>query len=135
MPLAPGWERLVPPGSRRPVVLPATALRHPQAADRPTQSSEAFNAHRLVALGAADSLQNHYDVLGLLLSDPRLPGAVDDIIVEWGNPLYQDTIDWFIAGQPVADADLRGSGAIPPSPRWEPGTRRSTSSSTAWSGG
>src|SRR5487761_826057 len=47
---------------------------------------EAFNAHRLVALGAADSLQNHYDVLGLLLSDPRLPGVVDDIIIEWGNP-------------------------------------------------
>lgn len=68
---------------------------------------EAFNAHRLVALGAADSLQNHYDVLGLLLSDPRLPGVVDDVIVEWGNPLYQDTIDRFVAGQPVADADLR----------------------------
>jgi len=55
----------------------------------------------------SDSLQNHYDVLGLLLTDPRLPGMVDDIIVEWGNPLYQDTIDAFIAGQPVADAELR----------------------------
>lgn len=32
---------------------------------------------------------------------------VDDIIVEWGNPLYQHTIDAFIAGQPVADAELR----------------------------
>ncbi len=32
---------------------------------------------------------------------------VDDIIVEWGNPLYQDVIDQFTAGQPVADADLR----------------------------
>lgn len=67
----------------------------------------ALSAHRLVALGAADSLQNHYDVLGLLLSDPRLPGVADDIIIEWGNPLYQDTIDQFITGQPVADADLR----------------------------
>jgi hypothetical protein len=46
-------------------------------------------------------------VLGLLLADPRLPDVVDDIIVEWGNPLYQDTIDAFIAGQPVADAELR----------------------------
>lgn len=67
----------------------------------------AFEAHRLVALGAADSLQNHYDALGLLLADRRLPGVVDDIIVEWGNPLYQHTIDAFIAGQPVADAELR----------------------------
>ena len=33
----------------------------------------ALAAHRVVALGAADSLQNHYDVLRLLLADPRLP--------------------------------------------------------------
>jgi hypothetical protein len=67
----------------------------------------ALATHRLIALAAADSLQNHYDMLGLLLADPRLPGAVDDIVVEWGNPLYQNTIDAFTAGQPVADADLR----------------------------
>jgi hypothetical protein len=67
---------------------------------------KALTTHRLVALGAADSLQNHYDLLELLLTDPRLP-ATADIIVEWGNSLYQDTIDKFTAGQPVADADLR----------------------------
>jgi hypothetical protein len=67
----------------------------------------ALTTHRLVALGAADSLQNHYDLMELLLTDPRLPGLVDDIIIEWGNSLYQDTIDKFIAGEPVADADLR----------------------------
>lgn len=50
---------------------------------------DAFKTHRLVALGAADSLQNHYDVLGLLLTDPSLPGVVDDIIIEWGNALFQ----------------------------------------------
>ena len=32
---------------------------------------------------------------------------VDDIVVEFGNAFYQHTIDAFIAGQPVADADLR----------------------------
>lgn len=68
---------------------------------------EAFKTHRLVALGAADSLQNHYDALERLLADPRLPGVAGDIIVEWGNALYQNTVDRFIAGQPVADADLR----------------------------
>jgi hypothetical protein len=40
--------------------------------------------------------------------DPRLPGVVNDIVVEFGNTLYQDTIDAFVLnGQPVADADLR----------------------------
>lgn len=68
---------------------------------------EAFKTHRLVGLGEAHNLQNHHDALTLLLTDPRLPGVVDDIVVEFGNALYQPTIDRFIAGQPVANADLR----------------------------
>ena len=68
---------------------------------------QAFKTHRLVGLGEIHDLQNHGDALALQLSDPRLPGVVDDIVVEFGNALHQDTIDKFIAGQPVADADLR----------------------------
>jgi hypothetical protein len=33
--------------------------------------------------------------------------VVDDIVVEFGNALYQDTIDRFVSGQPVDNADLR----------------------------
>jgi hypothetical protein len=36
-----------------------------------------------------------------------VPGVINAIVVEWGNPLYQNTIDQFIDGHPVADADLR----------------------------
>jgi hypothetical protein len=68
---------------------------------------EAFRTHRLVGLGEAHDLQNHHDALMLLLTDPRLPGVVDDIVVEFGNALYQDTIDRFVSGQPVDNADLR----------------------------
>ena len=68
---------------------------------------DAFRTHRLVGLGEAHNLQNHHDALTLLLTDPRLPGVVDDIVVEFGNALYQPVIDRFIAGQPVANADLR----------------------------
>ena len=46
-------------------------------------------------------------MLDRLLADPRLPGVVDDIVVEFGNAHYQDTMDRFIAGQPVNDNDLR----------------------------
>ncbi len=67
----------------------------------------AFTTHRLVGVGEIHGLQTHGDALTLLLSDPRLPGVVDDIVVEFGNALYQHTIDRFIAGQPVADAELR----------------------------
>lgn len=68
---------------------------------------KAFQTHRLVGLGEAHSLQNHHDALTLLLTDPRLPGVVDDIVVEFGNARYQDTIDRFISGQPVDNAGLR----------------------------
>jgi hypothetical protein len=68
----------------------------------------AFRTSRLVGFGEVDDLQEHHDLLQTLISDPRLPGAVDDIVVEFGNALYQDTIDEFVLdGQPVADADLR----------------------------
>jgi hypothetical protein len=68
----------------------------------------AFRTHRLVGLAESHQLQEHHDLLQTLISDPRLPGVVDDIVVEFGNALYQDTIDKFVLdGQPVADADLR----------------------------
>ena len=67
----------------------------------------AFKTHRLVGLGEAHDLQEHHDALTLLLTDPRLPGVVDDIVVEFGNALYQPTIDRFTSGQAIADADLR----------------------------
>lgn len=68
---------------------------------------EAFQTHRLVGLGEAEGLQNHHDLLELLLTDPRVPEVVDDIVVEFGNALYQPMIDRFIAGEPVDNVDLR----------------------------
>jgi hypothetical protein len=82
----------------------------------------AFQTHRLVGLGESHGLQNHGDALALLLSDPRLPGVVDDIVVEFGNALYQDTVDAFIAGQPVNDADLCAVWRNTTSSPSEPGT-------------
>jgi hypothetical protein len=68
----------------------------------------AFGRHRLVALGEAHDSQEEHDLLHTLISDPRLPGVVNDIVVEFGNALYQDTIDKFVlGGEPVNDADLR----------------------------
>jgi hypothetical protein len=82
------------------------ALEGP-ASDLANTVLEAFETHRLVGLGESPGLQNHHDVLQMLLNDPRLPGVIDDIVVEFGNALYQGAVDLFIAGQPVADSDLR----------------------------
>jgi hypothetical protein len=68
---------------------------------------DAFDKHRVVALGEVHGQQEHADAVQLLLTDPRLPDVVDDIVVEFGNALYQSTVDSFTAGGAVEDADLR----------------------------
>jgi hypothetical protein len=79
------------------------------AADRDLASTvlDAFTRYRLVGIGESHGLQDHHDALQMLLTDPRLPEVVDDIVVEFGSARYQDVVDRFIAGQPVAGADLR----------------------------
>ena len=69
---------------------------------------QALASHQLVGIGEQHQLQEHHDIMQSLLSDPRLPDLVDDIVVEFCNSLYQDLIDRFILGdEPVDDADLR----------------------------
>ena len=68
---------------------------------------KAFKSHRLVGLGEAHGLQEHHDVLQRLLTDPRIADVVDDVVVEFGNALYQDTLDRFISGHPIDNVDLR----------------------------
>jgi len=67
----------------------------------------AFRRHRIVAVGEIHGQQEHHDALQTLLLDPRLPAVVNDIVVEFGNALYQPTMDRFAAGPAVEDRDLR----------------------------
>jgi hypothetical protein len=68
----------------------------------------AFQTHQLVAISDSHAGQETHDLLLTMLSDPRLYGVVNDVIVEFGNALYQDTLDRFILGdEPVNDTDLR----------------------------
>jgi len=67
----------------------------------------ALRKHRIVAIGEIHGQQEHYDAMQTLLFDPRLPDLVDDIVVEFGNALYQPTMDRFVNGEIVEDRDLR----------------------------
>src|SRR5260370_23154820 len=68
----------------------------------------AFQTHRVVAIGDTHAGQEIHDLLLTMLSDPRLYGAANDIIVEVGDALYQDTVDQVILrDQPIDDARLR----------------------------
>jgi hypothetical protein len=69
---------------------------------------EAFQRHRLVAIGEYHGLQEHHDALVTLLTDPRFPELADDVVIEFGNSLHQDVADRFmLALQPVQNAELR----------------------------
>src|SRR5262249_42778703 len=67
----------------------------------------AFERHRIVAIGEIHGQQEHHDALQVMLADPRLPEVLDDIVVEFGNALYQPTMDRFVAGPAVENTDLR----------------------------
>jgi hypothetical protein len=68
---------------------------------------EAFRRHRIVAIGEMHGQQEHHDALQTLLADPRLPEVVDDIVVEFGNALYQPVMDRFVAGPAESNPELR----------------------------
>jgi hypothetical protein len=67
----------------------------------------AFERHQLVGVGETHGQQEHGDAQQMLLADPRLPQAVDDIVVEFGNSLYQPVMDRFVAGAAVSNPELR----------------------------
>jgi hypothetical protein len=69
---------------------------------------DAFKTHQVVALGEGDHGNEQGATFRLsLIRDPRFAGAVNDIVVETGNALYQDLMDRFIRGDDVPSESLR----------------------------
>ena len=67
----------------------------------------AMDDHPLVALGEFHLSQQYHDFLQALLARPELPDKIDDIVVEFGNALYQDVADRFLLElEPVSDGEL-----------------------------
>ena len=84
----------------------------PQQASLPAYSGiagivEAFRTARIVALPDRhqDSMSSQFRIE--LISQPEFAATVDDIVIEWGNRLYQNTLDRYIAGEEIAEADFR----------------------------
>jgi hypothetical protein len=85
------------------------ASHRPAIPDDPTTVvMNAFRTHPIVALGEGQhwNLQGHAYRMSLI-RDPRLAGAVNDIVVEFGDARYQDVIDRYVAGRDVPDDELR----------------------------
>ncbi|HET9401790.1 MAG TPA: hypothetical protein VFO34_12655 [Candidatus Acidoferrales bacterium] len=67
---------------------------------------EAFHNSTIVALPDRHQDSNSSRFRIDLISQPEFAAAVNDIIIEWGNRLYQETLDRYIGGGDVPDSEL-----------------------------
>jgi hypothetical protein len=77
-----------------------------------TQIINAFQTHSIVALGDGPGDGDNGNEPGhafrlSLIRDPRLARAANDIVVGFGNALFQDTLDRFVRGEAVPYDELR----------------------------
>src|SRR5215813_1573123 len=78
---------------------------------KPTNAVEAlinaFDRYPLVALGEVHWSQTEHELVYSLIKHPAFANKVNDIVVEFGNALYQPIMDRYIAGETVARTELR----------------------------
>ncbi|MGD0630384.1 MAG: hypothetical protein ABR987_13595 [Terracidiphilus sp.] len=86
-----------------PVFAPAQA----QPVDAAPAIIQAFDSHTIVMFGEAHENKQEYEFLCALVSTPEFRAKVDDIVVEFGNSLYQKTVDDYIAGKGVPIGEVQ----------------------------
>jgi hypothetical protein len=67
----------------------------------------AFNKYEVVGMDAAHGNKDLDDLILRLVRDPAFPNAVNDIVVECGNSLYQPVLDRYIAGENVPHSEVQ----------------------------
>jgi hypothetical protein len=68
---------------------------------------EAFQRSRLVAISEAHGLQQEHDFIVRLVSDSRFASVVRNVVVEFGNALYQAQMDRYMAGEEVPAEEVQ----------------------------
>jgi len=68
---------------------------------------EAFKTHQVVMLPGGHGSKEFHDLLLAVVRDPRMPGILTDIVVEFGASRHQDLIDRFVRGDAMADRAIR----------------------------
>jgi hypothetical protein len=78
-----------------------------------------FDTHDIVMFGEIHSSKQEYEWLCKLVKTPGFSDHVDDIVVEFGNALYQKDVDRYVAGEDVPFDQVQKAwrnmiGSIPP---------------------
>ena len=83
---------------------------------------KAFQTHDIVMLGETHGNKQEYDWLRSVVAAPDFADRVDDIVVEFGNSLYQDAVDRYVRGDEIPLENVQGAwldtvaSVGPPSP-------------------
>jgi len=119
-----------PPQSKAALLSPSLGLAQSQTSqhqplDATSAIVAAFRTHDIVMFGEWHANKQEYEWLCQLVSVPEFDDRVDDIVVEFGNSLYQRSVDRYIAGEDVPIEQVQKAwrnviGAVgPPSPVYE----------------
>lgn len=79
----------------------AQANLQPKPQDATRAMIQAFDTHDIVMFGEAHGNRQEYEWLCRLVATPEFADRVDDIVVEFGNSLYQKSVDRYIAGEDI----------------------------------
>jgi hypothetical protein len=82
------------------------SVRRAVAIDPVTGIIDALKTHQIVALGDVHGNVQLQELRLKLIRDPRFPAAVNDIVVEGGNPKHQDVMDKYVNGGDASHEDL-----------------------------
>jgi len=104
---------------------PQLLAAEPKPQDATRATIDAFHTHNIVMFGETHGNKQEHEWLRSLISTPEFEDRVDDIVVEFGNSLYQKSVDRYVAGEDVPLEQVQKAwrnviGAIgPPSPVYE----------------
>jgi hypothetical protein len=97
----------------------------PRPENATTAVLRAFETHDIVMFGEVHGNKQEYEWLRSLVATPEFADRVDDIVVEFGNSLYQKSVDRYVSGEDVPVEQVQKAwrnlvGAVgPPSPVYE----------------
>lgn len=79
----------------------------PQIAEDATAAMiQAITTHQVVMFGETHANKQEYAWLCALVKTPAFADRADNIVVEFGNSLYQQTVDRYIAGEDVPEEQI-----------------------------
>ncbi len=67
----------------------------------------AFDTHNIVLFGEYHGCKQEHEWLRALVGTPEFADRVDDIVVEFGNSLYQKSVDRYVAGETIPFAQVQ----------------------------